>query len=685
MRIRDIFKNLINENLNEAGDPGDNAAAKLTRKKATPQGSDTRADGKLRKVAAKPGPVKDQVVGGKGIGNAGGQIKKAVQAADRKRDAAGEEAANSTKKGTLNPLSVSSTDSTASAAADKWASSVGTQGLGRNRLDQTKDTNRPKFNNDVKDNQAHGLDDAQKDPQPFKFGNREFRWIPQAKIDQTRATGDAHDAQIADAMVKNNADYEDAKQKKKEEDAKFREGPRAAASGRDKFSEDEEEMGYEAIGLVKNAKAKGMDGEKIRSLLMKHFGLQSEEEMGRLTLTMRHCADKIKKGHNAEFKDSTSDEEIEMGRTTGAARGRLEVADMVRKSNESGVANMSPEEVNELAVRGQQGDQEAIEMIFQKMARMLYGAASRYSFGSKEQLADMYAEAKIAMMEAIKHFDSSKGASFSTFLFNTVKNLVKNAAYENRAVRLPQKEADKVAHLKRVTQQVRSDGFDGADADLEIIARMGLKTWAEYDKLKQQAQSTASMNHSTGEEGAGEFGDTLGSGDVAQGEYSSSEDQAIGTGASPEDDLQAMQKELATKDPTMSTELMTALYDRAGIDEQTAEIVNDLFGIGGKAPMSDSDIKAIYGLTTRSLEKFISSTVLKMGTAIADINQTDPESEADNLMNILNSRKSDFAMAQAGRSYDPSEDRTPEQKAEDELLASRRDVLKHRRAKGNKE
>lgn len=208
---------------------------------------------------------------------------------------------------------------------------------------------------------------------------------------------------------------------------------------------------------------------------------------------------------------------------------------------------------------------------------------------------------------------------------------------------------------------------------MEVIKRMGLASWDEYDKLRQSANmaNTSSLSAPVGDD---EEGDTVG--DNATGgiesDWTSSETPNVGVGASPDQDLDSMQKELATKDPTMSNELMNALYDRGDVAPEARQIINSMFGIGGEEPMTDSEIGAVYGVTNYQLKKIMDTSLRGMASAIAQENGTSPEEELHNLAKILKTRKLDYRASQMGRDYDPSEDRTPEQKAEDEYLHKER-------------
>ena len=681
MRIRQVIRSLMAMGqLNEAND-ADNPAAKNTRKAAKPQGDSKRAHSKEEKKQQKPGDVKSQVVGGKGQGNEGGQIKRQVQQADKKRDREGEAAETSKKAGTANPIRQYEPGSERAKAADAQLGAVGE--FDRNRKDKTKDNVRPRWAGDVAHHgAAHGLDDAQKERAPVDdmkdievAGGKKLKYHNPQEIERLKASGDTFDAQIAAAMEKANEEYMAAQEKEKLAKSELSKSKRAEKSKptRDSFSQSEKEMAADALRVVKHAGR--MDAQQIRNLLKNKFGLD-DNGVKRLLFVMRDVHSKQMSSINKDARDELSDEEVEMGNAnvaTGAKRGKLEVMDMVRRSNQSGAAQLSPQEVDQLAVQAGQGDPEAQEMLFQKMARMLYGAATKYSGGSQDKVADLYGEAKAAMMQAFKTFSPEGGAGFSTWLYKNVDGLVKNASYADRNVRIPAKQGQRIWELKKTMNQVKHEGFEGVDADMEVIKRMGLASWDEYDKLRQSANmaNTSSLSAPVGDD---EEGDTVG--DNATGgiesDWTSSETPNVGVGASPDQDLDSMQKELATKDPTMSNELMNALYDRGDVAPEARQIINSMFGIGGEEPMTDSEIGAVYGVTNYQLKKIMDTSLRGMASAIAQENGTSPEEELHNLAKILKTRKLDYRASQMGRDYDPSEDRTPEQKAEDEYLHKER-------------
>lgn len=670
MRIREVINTLTARIISEAGDPGQNDAAKNTRAKAKPQGDQKRADSPDRKKAMAPGDVKDQVVGGKGQGQEGGAVKRQVQQADKKRDRVGDAAADSVTKGTLDPKRNYGNGSEAEKASDKWAADVGE--FDRNRKDKTKDNVKPKWTGD-RDRWSDGefASSPVDDPEIEAPGGKKLKYYNPAEIEQLRSSGDPFDAQIADAMERGNEEYmaqKEANKAARSEESKAKRADIKAngkkAPSKDVFSDSEKEMAEDALLLAKHAGK--MDQNQFREMLKNKFGLD-DAGVKRLIFVMRDLHSKKMKSLSGEHRDDLSDEEKEMGNAnvaTGGRRGSLEVSDMVRRSNQSGAADLTPQEVDELATQAGQGDQNAQEMLFQKMARMLYGVARKYSFGDNEKLADMYGEAKAAMMQAFNTFDQKGGAGFSTWLYKNVSGLVQNAAYADRNnIRLPGDKAQEVAKMKQTMQQVRNAGFDGVDADMEVISRMGLKSWAEYDKLKQLAQSQASLSTPVqGEEGdeGGSIGDNASGG--VHSEYTSAEDQAVGTGASPDADIDAMQKELATSDKTMSDELMNALYDRANVPPEDRQIVNSLFGIGGEEPMTDSEVQAVYGLTNYSMKNKVQGALTDMAKAIAAENGTSPQEELQNLLKIMKNRKMDYQASQYQRATDDGEGKSAEQR-----------------------
>lgn len=702
MRISEILKGLTALQLNEADEPrqkkstdtsktgkakeaaevktnsANKALATNDKAKRNPtkvQGRDKGAHSKDEKIAQQAGEVKDLASDGKGKGQEGGQAIRAANQA--KKSGAAEKGITQHKEkqgqlGAMNPLGGYGREdngSDAADASDDYFDSIGTEDENYNDFKLPNDM-RPGFSADTKDNQGHGLDD----PDSINFDYDGDGDLDQDDVDMNQDEWDAspkkskqpHDPQMINALLAH-AD------------------PDNVAIGQ--AMQRANDAWNDAQARTKENRHKTTDAERQLAAQKAAKKAQQDAAYNAISPETRTAIEK-KKALNAKNTQTYQDLpriEKEVGKQTGAKRGSAEVTHNAAKVNAAG-GRMSAEDMNAAAARAAQGDKEAQGELFKNTGRMLFMLAKKYSMSNQDKLADLYGEAKAALMQAIKTYDPAQGKQFSTWLYSNVENLVKTASYEDRNVRIPQKQSDKVTAYRFLKGKLQAQGITGVDADLEIIGKLGLKSWDELDQIKQTAQmsSTASMSTPVGgtEDGdAGELGDTLG-GQGIESEYGSQAD-AIGskdTGS----DLETMSKELATADEETKAEIMGRMAEGAGLrpDEQT--LVSLAFGIGGQKPMTDKEIRDQTGWARSKIDSTTEEALYRLAAFISEQTGERMEVELANLERIYKNREFEYTAAKAGRESDDYVDDesmkdTPEEKK------ARGNVKTQRKVKQDKE
>lgn len=597
-------------------DPGANQAAKGKYQKPDTQ---SKSAGSTDKSQQQPGPETELVKGGKGVGNAGGQVKRAANQ-DVKSGRAGEKeaqrVASDKKKGTLDPLRTYGQGTDATGAADQWADEVGTE-----EYDDHGQSfgSSPTFGNDAKDNQAFGLDDPDalnnaetadmQDAWDEKENKKPGDQLPPHDPDQVKiqlASDDTFQREIGKAMERANEEWFEAQAAAKEAESRMSKD-RGAKKPRDQHSPEV------ADRLKKKAK----------------------------------LAQK-----NKDAFDSLSREQKAQGNATGAKRGSLEVTQNLADVNKAG-EKLDKDGINQAAAAAAEGDQEAQAALFKNMGRMLFGLARKYSFGNQDKLADLYGESKAALMQAIKTYDPEQGAQFSTWLYKNVDSLVKNAAYGDRNIGVEQRQLDKVAKYNKLKADLQNQGIQGVDADLEIIDKMGLKSWADLDKIKQTAamSSTSSLDApvSMGDDEEGNVSDVIGGGQGVQSDYTASETPNIGSGAGADEELENISKELAMGDDETKSKIFSDLADEAELDDEERKVIEAGFGIGGEALVNHSEIQMATGITRNVQNKVVPNALKKMALVLADNTGSSADEEFQNLQKLWKDREFDKGAAGEGR------------------------------------
>lgn len=117
----------------------------------------------------------------------------------------------------------------------------------------------------------------------------------------------------------------------------------------------------------------------------------------------------------------------------------------------SDIANthpLTPEEEVELAVRIQQGDEEARNSLVTANLRFVVSVAKQYQ-NLGIPLEDLINEGNIGLIRAAERFDHTRGFKFATFAVWWIRQAISAyVAINSRAVRLPQNVTDKISRIR---------------------------------------------------------------------------------------------------------------------------------------------------------------------------------------------------------------------------------------------
>ncbi|MFM8763352.1 MAG: RNA polymerase sigma factor RpoD/SigA, partial [Spartobacteria bacterium] len=120
-----------------------------------------------------------------------------------------------------------------------------------------------------------------------------------------------------------------------------------------------------------------------------------------------------------------------------------------------------------LARRIKRGDKEARAIMIRSNLRLVVKIARDYSnFGLP--LLDLISEGNIGLMKAVERFDPKKGGKLSTYAAWWIKQSIKRAlANQSKTIRLPVHLVDKIAKLRRVSNQMTEElGREPTDEEL---------------------------------------------------------------------------------------------------------------------------------------------------------------------------------------------------------------------------
>ena len=207
--------------------------------------------------------------------------------------------------------------------------------------------------------------------------------------------------------------------------------------------------------------------------------------------------------------ESAKEPEVEMTEDETALSSNVKINDSVRMYlKEIGrVPLLSADEEVNLALRIQQGDQEAKQELAEANLRLVVSIAKRY-VGRGMQFLDLIQEGNMGLMKAVEKFDHTKEFKFSTYATWWIRQAITRAiADQARTIRIPVHMVETINKLVRIQRQLLQD-LGREPTPEEIGAEMDLPTEKVREILKI-AQEPVSLETPIGEEDDSHLGDFI--------------------------------------------------------------------------------------------------------------------------------------------------------------------------------
>ncbi|MBR3692679.1 MAG: sigma-70 family RNA polymerase sigma factor, partial [Clostridia bacterium] len=151
---------------------------------------------------------------------------------------------------------------------------------------------------------------------------------------------------------------------------------------------------------------------------------------------------------------------------------------------------LSSNEETELAVRMNEGDEEARRRLAEANLRLVVSIAKRY-VGRGMQLLDLIQEGNLGLIKAVEKFDHNKGYKFSTYATWWIRQAITRAiADQARTIRIPVHMVETINKVTRVSRQLLQElGHDPKPEEIAKEMDMPVEKVREIMKIAQDPVS----------------------------------------------------------------------------------------------------------------------------------------------------------------------------------------------------
>ena len=251
-----------------------------------------------------------------------------------------------------------------------------------------------------------------------------------------------------------------------------------------------------------------------------------------------------------------------------------------------------------LAARIKKGDQEARHKMVRSNLRLVVKIARDYSnFGLP--LLDLISEGNIGLMKAVERFDPQKGGKLSTYGAWWIKQSIKRAlANQSKTIRLPVHLVDKIAKLRRVSNQLTEE-LGREPSDLELAEEVGMAE-AKVAALKSAAIRPTSLDQPISDDDSTSLGDIIG-------------------------DDQAFDPYEILRDKDLRDEVGDLLEV---LDERERKIINSRFGLDGQKSKTLEEVGVKFGVTRERIRQLQNIALRKLRRALSKKERSKADSPA---------------------------------------------------------